>query len=72
MGFMSAWAIGGHTDQVITDLSPRLLPAMRADRARPDLDCTENEQSVLDGPLRAWRTAVRRGLGLCGVAVHLR
>ncbi|MGW5777611.1 hypothetical protein [Streptomyces sp. NPDC003863] len=72
MGFMSAWAIGGHTDRVITDLSPRLLPATRADRARPDLDCTKDEESVLDGPLRAWRTAARRGLGLCGVAVHLR
>ncbi|MFB7450733.1 hypothetical protein [Streptomyces sp. NPDC056194] len=67
---MSAWAIGGHTDQVVTGLSPRLLPVMRADRARPDPDCAKNEESVLDGPLRAGRTAVRRGLGLCGVAVH--
>ncbi|MFC9392473.1 hypothetical protein ACFTWS_04825 [Streptomyces sp. NPDC057027] len=71
MGFMSAWAIGGHTDQVITGLFPRLLPAMRADRARPDLDYSKEEESVLDGPLRAWRTAARRGPGLCGVAVHL-
>ncbi|MFF7438353.1 hypothetical protein [Streptomyces sp. NPDC008122] len=38
MGFTSAWAISSHTDQVVTDLSPRLLPAMRADRAHPDAE----------------------------------
>ncbi|MEU0402383.1 hypothetical protein ABZ318_19510 [Streptomyces sp. NPDC006197] len=36
MGFTSAWAISSHTDEVVTDLGPRLLPAMRADRAHPD------------------------------------
>ncbi|MFF5970159.1 hypothetical protein ACFY7C_01405 [Streptomyces sp. NPDC012769] len=29
------------------------------------------EESVLDGPLRVWRAAVRDGLGVCGVALHL-
>jgi hypothetical protein len=36
MGFTSAWAITSHTDSFIADLAPRLLPAMRADCARPD------------------------------------
>ncbi|MFF3838047.1 hypothetical protein [Streptomyces sp. NPDC001930] len=36
MGFTSAWAISGHTDEGIADLTPRLLPAMRADRDSPD------------------------------------
>ncbi|WMX43631.1 hypothetical protein RGF97_00345 [Streptomyces roseicoloratus] len=30
-----------------------------------------DEESVLDGPARVWRNAVRDGLGLCGVALHL-
>ncbi|MDX2561180.1 hypothetical protein PV371_16135 [Streptomyces sp. TX20-6-3] len=29
------------------------------------------EESVLDGPLRLWRTAARTGMGLCGLSVHL-
>ncbi|MFF5922525.1 hypothetical protein ACFY8C_29945 [Streptomyces flavochromogenes] len=36
MGFTSAWAISGHTDEDIANLAPRLLPAMRADRDAPD------------------------------------
>ncbi|KOU90228.1 hypothetical protein [Streptomyces sp. XY533] len=35
MGFTSAWAISGHPDSFIAELSPRLLPAMEADRHRP-------------------------------------
>lgn len=35
MGFTSAWAVTSHPDAVLADLAPRLLPAMRADRARP-------------------------------------
>ncbi|MEU6760677.1 hypothetical protein [Streptomyces sp. NPDC046685] len=35
MGFTSAWAITSHSDAVISELSPRLLPAMLADRAAP-------------------------------------
>ncbi|MFD8210243.1 hypothetical protein ACFV2S_28035 [Streptomyces sp. NPDC059695] len=47
-------------------------PAERAAaEARDWLDYGEGEESVLDGPLRVWRTAAREGLGLCGVAVHL-
>ncbi|ROQ36370.1 hypothetical protein EDD98_5466 [Streptomyces sp. PanSC19] len=47
-------------------------PAGRAAaEGRDRLDYGENEESVLDGPLRVWRTAARRGLGLCGVAAHL-
>ncbi|MFJ5831423.1 hypothetical protein [Streptomyces sp. NPDC093089] len=38
MGFMSAWAISSHAEQAIADLSPRLLPAMQADRADPDAE----------------------------------
>ncbi|MFI0923918.1 hypothetical protein ACH4TP_08320 [Streptomyces sp. NPDC021012] len=38
MGFTSAWAISGHTDEVVADLSPHLLPAMRADRGHPEAD----------------------------------
>lgn len=32
---------------------------------------SEPRESVLDGPLRAWRAAARAGLGLCGLAFHL-
>ncbi|MFJ8013776.1 hypothetical protein [Streptomyces sp. NPDC096339] len=39
--------------------------------ARDWLDYRTDEESVLDGPLRLWRTAAQKGLGLCGVAVHL-
>ncbi|MFG2983504.1 hypothetical protein ACGFYQ_20020 [Streptomyces sp. NPDC048258] len=35
------------------------------------LDRPDDEESVLDGPLRAWRGAARAGLGLCGVAFHV-
>ncbi|MEV7524267.1 hypothetical protein [Streptomyces sp. NPDC091371] len=35
------------------------------------LEYGSGEESVLDGPLRVWRTAARAGLGLCGVAVHV-
>ncbi|MFE5593084.1 hypothetical protein [Streptomyces sp. NPDC056549] len=38
MGFMSAWAISSHTDDVIAGLSVHLLPAMRADRAHPEAE----------------------------------
>ncbi len=31
----------------------------------------EPRESVLDGPLRAWRAAARAGLGLCGLAFHV-
>ncbi|MER6457212.1 hypothetical protein ABT270_32085 [Streptomyces sp900105245] len=33
------------------------------------LEYSAGEESVLDGPLRLWRLAARRGLGLCGVSV---
>ncbi|MEU6893585.1 hypothetical protein ABZ934_17640 [Streptomyces sp. NPDC046557] len=36
MGFTSAWAISGHTDDTIAELTPRLLPALRADSGHPD------------------------------------
>lgn len=39
--------------------------------ARDWLDYAKDEESVLDGPLRVWRTAAESNLGLCGVAVHL-
>ncbi|MFC4958164.1 hypothetical protein ACFPFX_17925 [Streptomyces mauvecolor] len=29
----------------------------------------DDEESVLDGPLRMWRHAGKHGLGLCGVSV---
>ncbi|MFD9820896.1 hypothetical protein [Streptomyces violascens] len=29
----------------------------------------DDEESVLDGPLRMWRYAAKCGLGLCGVSV---
>ncbi|WKD36351.1 hypothetical protein [Streptomyces xanthophaeus] len=32
---------------------------------------TELRESVLDGPLRAWRAAAQCGLGLCGLAFHV-
>ncbi|MEV7188183.1 hypothetical protein [Kitasatospora sp. NPDC093102] len=35
MGFTSAWAITSHPDSFISDLSPRLLTAMEADRTEP-------------------------------------
>ncbi|MFJ9825092.1 hypothetical protein ACIRSU_12025 [Streptomyces sp. NPDC101160] len=35
------------------------------------LDYTAGEESVLDGPLRVWRAAVRNGHGVCGVALHI-
>ncbi len=38
MGFMSASGISSHTDQVIADLSPYLVPAMSADDAEPDAE----------------------------------
>ncbi|GGU06523.1 hypothetical protein GCM10010289_29650 [Streptomyces violascens] len=30
---------------------------------------SDDEESVLDGPLRIWRHAAKCGLGLCGVSV---
>ncbi|MFF3621008.1 hypothetical protein [Streptomyces sp. NPDC002467] len=42
-----------------------------AAQARDWLYYSANQEHVLDGPLRIWRTAAREGLGLCGVAVHL-
>ncbi|MER6432599.1 hypothetical protein ABT272_33465 [Streptomyces sp900105245] len=45
-------------------------PADRAVAERRDwLEYSDGEESVLDGPLRLWRLAARRGLGLCGVSV---
>ncbi|KPI01908.1 hypothetical protein OV450_4798 [Actinobacteria bacterium OV450] len=35
MGFTSAWSISSHPDSTIAELTPRLAPAMRADRAHP-------------------------------------
>ncbi len=35
------------------------------------LHYSPEEESVLDGPLRAWRAAADNGRGLCGVAVHI-
>ncbi|MER7579675.1 hypothetical protein [Kitasatospora sp. NPDC097691] len=35
MGFTSIWAISSHPDPFIAELSPRLLPAMEADRSEP-------------------------------------
>ncbi|MFD8708052.1 hypothetical protein ACFV1W_36655, partial [Kitasatospora sp. NPDC059648] len=35
MGITSVWAISSHSDSFISDLSPRLLPAMEADRSQP-------------------------------------
>ncbi|MEU7065935.1 hypothetical protein [Streptomyces sp. NPDC046161] len=53
----------------------RALSFTPAERALADaqdwLDYADHEESVLDGPLRVWRTAARTGRGLCGVAVHL-
>ncbi|MFC9796936.1 hypothetical protein [Streptomyces sp. NPDC057695] len=47
-------------------------PSERAAAETQDwLDYTTGEESVLDGPLRVWRTAARAGTGLCGVSVHL-
>ncbi|MGW1931803.1 hypothetical protein [Streptomyces sp. NPDC001919] len=47
-------------------------PSQRAAAEAQDwLDYAAGEESVLDGPLRVWRTAVRGGTGLCGVSVHL-
>ncbi|MET9954337.1 hypothetical protein ABZ135_22710 [Streptomyces sp. NPDC006339] len=47
-------------------------PAERAAAEDKDwLYYAAGEESVLDGPLRVWRAAVRDGLGLCGVALHL-
>ncbi|WP_369148328.1 hypothetical protein [Streptomyces sp. R44] len=47
-------------------------PAERAAAEDQDwLSYGEREESVLNGPLRIWRTAARQGLGLCGVSVHL-
>lgn len=47
-------------------------PAERAAAEAQDwLDYADGEECVLDGPLRVWRTAARRGLGLCGLSVHL-
>ncbi|MFF8860548.1 hypothetical protein ACF08B_00665 [Streptomyces sp. NPDC015139] len=45
-------------------------PVERAVAERRDwLEYSDGEESVLDGPLRLWRLAARRGLGLCGVSV---
>lgn len=45
-------------------------PVDRAVAERRDwLEYSAGEESVLDGPLRLWRLAARRGLGLCGVSV---
>ncbi|MFB6810102.1 hypothetical protein [Streptomyces sp. NPDC056387] len=35
MGFTSAWSISSHPDSTIAELTPRLAPALRADRAHP-------------------------------------
>lgn len=49
-----------------------LAPEDRAAaEARDWLSYDAGEESVLDGPPRVWRTAADRGLGLCGVSVHL-
>ncbi|MCX4986083.1 hypothetical protein [Streptomyces sp. NBC_00572] len=42
-----------------------------AAEAQDWLDYAAGEESVLDGPLRIWRTATHRGMGLCGLSVHL-
>ncbi|MFD6967343.1 hypothetical protein [Streptomyces sp. NPDC059979] len=47
-------------------------PGERERAERQDwLDYGARDESVLDGPLRAWRAAARAGLGLCGVACHV-
>ncbi|RSS58758.1 hypothetical protein [Streptomyces sp. WAC01280] len=105
MGFTSAWAITGHTEEGIANLAPRLLaagllqgwggtflltpaqvaeslprierafaftPAERSAAESQDwLDYADGEECVLDGPLRVWRTAAHRGMGLCGLSTHL-
>jgi len=40
-----------------------------AAEAQDWLDYHEDEESVLDGPLRMWRHAATHGRGLCGVSV---
>lgn len=49
MGFTSAWAITSHIDSDIAELTPRLLPAIRADRGRPEAQHRWREW--LDAPL---------------------
>ncbi|WP_395358508.1 hypothetical protein ACHGLA_01775 [Streptomyces sp. YH02] len=56
-----------HVDRAFT-----FTPAGRAAVEAQDwLDYSPGEESVLDGPLRVWRTAARTGMGLCGLSVHL-
>ncbi|MBT2458829.1 hypothetical protein [Streptomyces sp. ISL-86] len=53
----------------------RALTFSPEERARVDdqdwLDYGDREESVVDGPLRVWRTAAAGGLGLCAVVAHL-
>ncbi|MFJ6717145.1 MULTISPECIES: hypothetical protein [unclassified Streptomyces] len=53
----------------------RALTFTPSERARAEaqdwLDYGKAEESVLEGPLRVWRTAAGMGEGLCGLAVHL-
>lgn len=42
-----------------------------AAEAQDWLSYDAGEESVLDGPPRVWRSAADRGLGLCGVSVHI-
>jgi hypothetical protein len=48
------------------DFPPHERPAVEA---QDWLDYREDEEGVLDGPLRMWRHAAARGRGLCGVSV---
>ncbi|MFB8405263.1 hypothetical protein [Streptomyces sp. NPDC055912] len=62
MGFMSAWGISSHTDQVIADLSPYLVPAMSADRAEPHAE--RRWQAWQQSPLADYRTWYSDGSGV--------
>ncbi|MFJ2191931.1 hypothetical protein ACIOJE_29025 [Kitasatospora sp. NPDC087861] len=57
MGFTSVWAITSHSDSFISDLSPRLLPAMEADRSQPRAQ--ERWERWLQAPLPDYRTWYR-------------
>ncbi|NEB80055.1 hypothetical protein G3I40_33320 [Streptomyces sp. SID14478] len=46
-------------------------PHERAAADEQDWLSYDDEESVLDGPLRAWRAAGAQGLGLCGVALTI-
>ncbi|MFD8971283.1 hypothetical protein [Streptomyces sp. NPDC059593] len=77
MGFTSAWAITGHTEEGIANLAPRLLAAMRADRNHPDAErrWAEWEECPLPDH-RTWydtdrRAAVESFLELTAPGVHV-